>query len=94
MKNKVDHATSKIKFVVSEIDKLLLSSEIGAFTSRDQLQGFKEAFLSTLAQINSGLLPLKSCRNLGISHVIVDQWPMNSYLGEVIIDAENLYKKI
>jgi hypothetical protein len=41
--------------------------------------------------LNSGSLPEKSLRNMGLSHAIADSWPFDSKLAEEIAKAERAF---
>ncbi len=41
--------------------------------------------------LNSGSLPEKSQRNLGLSRAIADSWPLDSKLAEEIARAERAF---
>lgn len=42
----------------------------------------------------SGHFPPKALRHSGIGRVIVDEWPMNSELGKIILDALSAYQSM
>lgn len=55
---------------------------------------FIRIFEVALKDITSDNIPSQNNRELGIVRVIVDQWPFDTELGEVIIEAEQAYKSI
>ncbi|RMO87992.1 hypothetical protein ALQ32_02627 [Pseudomonas syringae pv. tagetis] len=63
-----------------------------AFTTVSQLEHFKQKLQVVLDLIAQNDLPEKQNRDLGISRVIVDQWPYDSKLGVIIVEAEQAFK--
>ncbi|EOF5965430.1 hypothetical protein ACK1FJ_004531, partial [Salmonella enterica] len=82
--------------VIQEIDDSIINNDIAVLSvsSIKQLTSFKIIFLDILEKINNDNIPLKQERNLGISKIIIDQWPFSLALGALIIKAENSYKNM
>ncbi|OAT34552.1 hypothetical protein M975_0081 [Buttiauxella brennerae ATCC 51605] len=96
MNNKVKKTSQKIECVIHEIDNVIINNDpaILSISSTQQLTAFKMAFLGVLEKIKRDAIPPKNERNLGISNVIIDQWPFSLTLGRLIIEAENLYREM
>lgn len=95
MKN-INKAVVKIQKAIDELEKAILTKDMKVISvsSITQLSKFKETFYIVLEIIKSGNIPPKNERNLGITRVIVDQWPYNLELGAIILDAEEAYREI
>lgn len=93
---KVKKAVVKIQKAIDELEKAIITQDIKVLSvsSVSQLTKFKETFSNILMIIKSDNLPPKNERVIGISRVIVDQWPFDLELGIIIIDAEQAYKEI
>lgn len=93
---KVKKAVVKIQKAIDELEKAIITQDIKVLSvsSVSQLTKFKETFSNILTIIKSDNLPPKNERVIGISSVIVDQWPFDLELGVIIIDAEQAYKEI
>ncbi|WP_387468511.1 hypothetical protein [Photorhabdus sp. RM323S] len=93
---KINNSLEKINYAIKEIDIAISAydSSFNYFTTLEQLNFFKTKLLRALDDINLGALPQKTERNLGISRIIVDQWPFDNILGGLIIEAEQVYKNI
>ncbi|MDE9542944.1 hypothetical protein [Xenorhabdus bovienii] len=93
---KINNSLEKINYAIKEIDIAIsvYDSSFNSFTTLEQLNLFKTKLLRVLDDINLGKLPQKTERNLGISRIIVDQWPFDNILGGLIIEAEQVYKNI
>lgn len=63
----------------------------GGVSSLQQLQKFKSNLQSISDEAKSGVL---RGQQFGMSRAIVDSWPFNSKLGELIIKVEGEYKKL
>lgn len=93
---KINNVAEKIKKAMDELDKAIVTKDkkIFSVSSECQLNKFKVSFSIVLKILASGSLPPKSERDLGISRVIIDQWPCNLELGGILLDAEEAYKEI
>ncbi|MCJ2374204.1 hypothetical protein [Pseudomonas sp. RGM 3321] len=70
----------------------LADANVLALTTVSQLEHFKQKLEVALDLIAQNDLPEKQNRDLGISRVIVDQWPYDSKLGVIIVEAEQAFK--
>ncbi|WP_116828586.1 hypothetical protein [Pseudomonas syringae] len=70
----------------------LADANVLAVTTVSQLEHFKQKLEVALDLIAQNDLPEKQNRDLGISRVIVDQWPYDSKLGVIIVEAEQAFK--
>ncbi|YCH29939.1 hypothetical protein M1D48_17655 [Erwinia sp. D4-22] len=95
MKNKAK-AAAKIRSALDGLNEVLVKNDMAVLSvsSSAQILKFIQLFDVALKNINSDDIPPKSNRELGIARVIVDQWPFDIELGEVIIEAEQAYKSI
>ncbi|WP_168395647.1 hypothetical protein [Erwinia amylovora] len=95
MKN-VNKAVVKIQKAIDELEKAILTKDMKVISvsSITQLTKFKDTFSIALAIIKSGNIPPQNERILGIARVIVDQWPYNLELGDILLDAEEAYREI
>ncbi|MEB6222036.1 hypothetical protein [Pantoea anthophila] len=93
---KVNRAVAKIQKAIDEIDEAVVTNDIKVLSaiSASQLSKFKESLSIVLTIIKSDNIPPKKERVIGISRVIVDQWPFDLELGNIIIEAEQAYKEI
>lgn len=82
--------------IVDAINKSIMKddADILSVSLVEQLVAFKNTFLDVLERIDKDNVPLKHERNLGISKIIIDQWPLSIKLGSLILKAENLHKEI
>lgn len=82
--------------VIQEIDNAIIKNDIAVLSASSvkQLTSFKEVFLDVLGKIKNDNVPPKQERNIGISKIIIDQWPFSLALGILIIRAENSYKNM
>lgn len=92
----VSKVQKKIGDVLKELDKTLVEDEslIINFSSKEQLVKFRQCFLNILSELNEGFLPPKEQRSLGIAKIVVDCWPFDFHLGQLLIEAERLYKEL
>ncbi|WP_122259395.1 hypothetical protein [Pseudomonas syringae] len=84
---KITHATHCIDEAIKLADPNVL-----AVTTVNQLEHFKQKLEVVLDLVERNDLPEKQNRDLGISRVIVDQWPYDSKLGVIIVEAEQAFK--
>ncbi|MCU5771740.1 hypothetical protein N5923_08800 [Erwiniaceae bacterium BAC15a-03b] len=89
-------AVAKIQNAIDKLEEVILIKDIKVLSvsSVSQLSKFKETFSIVLKVIKSGNIPPKNERILGITKIIVDQWPYDIELGGIIIDAEEAYREI
>ncbi|MCG3724110.1 hypothetical protein [Vibrio cincinnatiensis] len=89
----IKQATELVKSAMEALDGELYRSPDPKLASVSKVQ--KEAFKQKLQKIydtlNSGSLPEKSLRNMGLSHAIADSWPFDSKLAEEIAKAERAF---
>jgi hypothetical protein len=62
--------------------------------SREQLVRVKDELERMLSAVETNRLPPRVDRNSGLGRVIVDSWPFDWYLGEVIISAAEAYREL
>lgn len=95
MKNR-NKAIEKIERAVKGIEDAIHQrrQDVLAVTTIEQLAKFRECFLHILKSISLGDIPEKNNRDLGISKVVVDQWPFDLDLGLFIVEAEQAYKNL
>ncbi len=92
---KTDKAMKKKKLAIDGINQAIDNfNEVQTFTTINQLNHFKEKLMNCEHLIQLNNIPDKSHRNLGISRIIIDQWPFDSELGCMIINAESEYKSL
>jgi len=91
-----EQAKKMVESAIEALDRELSGCSDPKLESVPKVQ--KEVFKKKLQRIyeilNSGLLPEKSQRNLGISHAIADSWPLESKLGEEIAKAERAFIEV
>ena len=89
----IEQAIKLVKSAIEALDGELSSSPDPKLSNVPKVQ--KEAFKQKLQKIydslNSGSLPEKSQRNLGLSRAIADSWPFDSKLAEEIAQAERAF---
>ena len=69
-----------------------LNTKKEAIADRDQLLQFKEHFERIIQQLEDNELPSKNERAVWMGRVIVDSWPLNSKLGNLLCSAEQAYR--
>ncbi|AHG43048.1 hypothetical protein N018_23590 [Pseudomonas syringae CC1557] len=84
---KITHAVDYISEAINLADPNVL-----AVTTVSQLEHFKQKLQVVLDFIARNDLPGKENRDLGISRIIVDQWPYDLKLGVIIVEAEQALK--
>jgi hypothetical protein len=90
-----NNAIKKINLAIDEIERAISNyDKFSSFTTINQLDNFKAVLMKTKYLIESENIPHESQRYLGMSRVIIDQWPFDSELGRIIIDAESAYNSI
>jgi len=88
-REKVEYALKGLNNALGEDD-----SYVNAFSSKEQLATFRRIFSHVLSELDAGVLPPKSQRNLGMAMIVIDCWPFDFYPGQLIIDAERAYKEL
>ncbi|WP_053067971.1 hypothetical protein [Xenorhabdus khoisanae] len=89
----INKVIKKIDIAIVEIEKAIATyDKFSLFTTINQLNNFKEKLINLRNIIESGDIPQKTQRHLGMARVITDQWPFDNKLGNIIIDAELTYK--
>lgn len=91
--NQVDQAKASVQSALEGVNAALLQG-IGDEYMRNNLKRFKTILEEMLSAMVSGKLPPPETRNRGMGRVIVDSWPSDSRLGELIIKAEDSYQEI
>jgi len=66
----------------------------GVVGNEAQLTGFRHTLKSVQQRLESGNIPSKQHRYLGMGRVILDSWPFNNDLGRLILKAENAYRNL
>ena len=59
-----------------------------------QFRSFESHLQEILAQLESGHIPPRNMRKLGMGKAIVDCWPLDSKLGNLLCAAENAYRDL
>ncbi|MCH8969438.1 MAG: hypothetical protein IIA66_10025 [Planctomycetes bacterium] len=59
-----------------------------------QLRSFESHLKDILTQLESGHIPPRNMRKLGMGKAIVDCWPLDSKLGNLLCSAENAYQDL
>ena len=87
----MDITTAKalVKRALQELEVVLRDKE--NTLPRGQLLRFREELERMHQELESGALPPKDMRYVGMAHVIVDSWPLNTVLGPLIVKAEDAY---
>lgn len=65
----------------------------GTVSNEKQLSTFRQILIQMAQSLKSGDLPNRMDRHPGMGAVVVDSWPFDSELGELIIAAERAYLK-
>jgi hypothetical protein len=63
----------------------------GSVSNVEQLVAFRKELVHWYQLLESNALPNKDARRPGMSRVIVDSWPFDSALGQLLISAEKAY---
>lgn len=92
----VSKVQKKIYDVLKELDKTLMEDEslMINFSSKEQVVKFRLCFLNILKELSEGFIPPKVQRSLGVAKIVVDCWPFDFHLGQLLIEAERLYKDL
>lgn len=70
-----------------------LAKEKCTIADRSQLLHFKGFLEKIIWQLENNHLPPKNERGSGMGRVIVDSWPLDSKLGNLLCSAEQTYRK-
>lgn len=91
-----EKTVQKIEIAIQAITEEIMRNKNNSllFTTNEQLEKFKAVLDSTLNKMNLGSAPEKSDRNLGLTGIILDQWPYEFSLGIKIVEAEQAYKDL
>ena len=89
--NKSEKAKEKLLRAIAEIDKELVAPSDHRGIPESQVTRFRSVLSEMLDEVESDHVPHPSSRRAGIGRVIVDSWPNDCPLGQVIIDAEQAY---
>lgn len=92
-KNKFTKCYKKVNLAIQEIEKIIESN------------GYDGDYKYNLSQINKINKDLKqmseslenkkiSWSYIGFGNIIIDSWPLDSNLGDLLLDAEQEYKKL
>lgn len=89
---KIDKLKKLIKAALIELDRELglHRAGTGGVSSVQQLERFRVNLQLIHDEVDSNAL---TGRQFGMSRAIVDSWPFNSQLGELIVQVEAGYKK-
>jgi hypothetical protein len=89
---KIDKLKKLIEAALIELDRELglHQTSTGGVSSVQQLERFRSNLQLIHDEVDSNTL---TGRQFGMSRAIVDSWPFNSKLGELIVQAETEYKK-
>ena len=92
----IEEATDLVKFAIKSLEDELTSSPdpklIGV--PRSQKEVFRQRLEKVLDFLQSGKLPEKTQRDLGLSRAVVDGWPFDSELSEHILKAERAFVEV
>ena len=92
----IKEATDLVIAAIESLNRELNSSSDPTLSSvpRVQKKAIKLGLEKILNYLNSGVLPEKGERNLGLSHAIADNWPFGSKLSEEISKAERAFIEV
>jgi hypothetical protein len=81
---------------VAAIDAVLLAegADDSWRPSPAELREYRSRLAMMLGDLESGNLPPRSERPDIMSHPIVDSWPLESELGQLIVEAEQRYRQL
>jgi hypothetical protein len=84
----------RIAFI--EIDEEIERHRTGQGTvgTPQQLECCKAELASIQAAIRRGVLPPKVARTSGMGRMIVDSWPLDSNLGNILLEVEHEYQRL
>jgi len=87
------HLKKTIQQAIYAIDNELRSKKlpVSGAMSTEQLEQFRFALTKMLHSLDSDSTTEPVLSNGGLGRVIIDSWPLNSSLGEIILEAEQLY---
>lgn len=89
----IEKATELVKSAIDALDRELSNSPDPKLANvpRGQKVAFKQKLQKMYDTLNSGFLPEKSQRNMGLSHALADSWPFDSRLAGEIVKAERAF---
>lgn len=85
----MDKALNLLERAISLLDKEIQSPSPVA--PPPQLSKIREEMQAIIHMLRSGKLPQKANRESGIGRLIVDEWPMDSRIGNQILEALSAY---
>lgn len=89
--NKCDKAIAICSQAFHELtDELAKGQEMNA--NQNQLLPFRLHLEKIYLQLKSDQLPSKNNREFGMGRAIVDSWPLDSKLGNLLCSAEQAYR--
>ncbi|HEV2331414.1 MAG TPA: hypothetical protein VGY56_21740 [Verrucomicrobiae bacterium] len=65
---------------------------LGTIGTHGQLENSKQQLTRMITQLESGSLPPKDQRLVGMGHMVADSWPVDAKLGEALLLAEQAYR--
>ncbi len=78
-----------LRELTEEMDKVE-----GTVDDRNQLFHFKMFLERIIRQLESNRLPNRNEREFGMGRAIVDSWPLDSKLGNLLCSAEQAYRDV
>ena len=86
-------AIAALKLGIRMIDEALSRSTVPERGpgSAKQLRGFRAELMKMLDDLESGSPGSQETPTRRIGHIIVDSWPIDSELGDILLRAENEY---
>jgi uncharacterized protein (DUF305 family) len=79
-----------MKMVEEELDRQ--NRDETTVGTKTQLEACKQQLCEMITQMEKAQLPPKHQRLFGMGHMIADSWPINSKLGEALLNAEHAYR--
>lgn len=93
---KLEKAISYINIALREIDLEIKRHKQGCSTlsNVEELLKFREYLMVILNDLKTGSIPSQDLRRFGMGHIIVDSWPLNSKLGDILLKVEQFYRDL
>ncbi len=90
---KIKKVISFTQHALEELKEEMQRHELGngKVSSPAQLKKMYNFFDEILKELESGKIPPKDMRNRGVGKVIIDSWPFDNPLGEILLNAEQAY---
>ena len=89
--NKIEKCRAKIDKAIEGIDDFIWNKEYDNYSiSLDTLLGFKKYFEAIRENLDNQEIEAKT-KETYVSHIIVDSWPYEISISEILIAAERSY---